>query len=104
MNCIFEGIGREDLLFSLSVACKVMGLKRRKYRDNRNDILSRGLLDDVEKECVELYNVQISDIDTSREILLKIHDQLMVDALKESVSELKESINELEESLVLSNG
>lgn len=86
MNCsIFEGIESEDLLFSLSVACNVMGIKRRKYRNNRNDILSRGFLDDVEKERVEFYNDQISDIDISREILLKIHDRLMVDVLKKSL-------------------
>lgn len=105
MNCsVFEGIESEDLLFSLSVACNVMGLKRRKYRNNRNDILSRGFLDDVEKERVEFYNDQISDIDISREILLKIHDRLMVDVLKESVNELQESVSELKESLGVSNG
>ena len=81
-----------------------MGLKRRKYRNNRNDILSRGFLDDVEKERVEFYNDQISDIDISREILLKIHDRLMVDVLKESVNELQESVSELKESLGVSNG
>lgn len=100
MNCIFQGIESEDLLFAISVACNVMGIKRREYRDNRNDIVSKGLLVDDEKDLVEFYNGQLSDIDLSREILLKIHDQVMVDVLKKSVNELKDSLAHVKDVLI----
>ena len=86
MNCTFECIECEDLLYSLSIACNVLTLKKTDYDRELYDLKKKNLITVDKTDIVDFYEDQIFDIDLARGILLEAHNQLLTNALKETLN------------------